>query len=273
MEEQKEEQKKLEINMNELRENKIFVATPMYGGMCAGIYTHSLIRMQNFFDKYGLYMTCSFMFNESLITRARNSMVRDFLKTDCTHLLFIDADMGFNYLDILAALAFGQDVTGIGYAKKALNWESVKRAVIKDPEIPAEELSRVAGKLVFNLLDGETKTDFTAPMEVKETGTGLMLIKRKVFEDMIEAYPQLAHTTGRETQEDSTPCYAFFDAGIDSKDSILGGDSNRYISEDYFFCRLWRKLGGKVFVLPWPVTEHYGSYSFKGDLLFMTQKT
>ena len=58
----------------------IFVATPMYGGMCAGFYTQSIIQLQKVFAEQGIDASFSFMFNESLITRARNGLVQNFLK-------------------------------------------------------------------------------------------------------------------------------------------------------------------------------------------------
>ena len=70
---------------------KCFIATPMYGGMCTGFYTQSLLKLQMGLQARGIPTAMSFMFNESLITRARNSLVHQFLKTDCTHLLFIEA--------------------------------------------------------------------------------------------------------------------------------------------------------------------------------------
>ncbi len=71
---------------------KIFLATPMYGGMCMGVFVQSLLDMSNVFSQQGIKLSCAFMFNESLITRARNNLVNQFLETDNTHLLFIDAD-------------------------------------------------------------------------------------------------------------------------------------------------------------------------------------
>jgi hypothetical protein len=70
---------------------RIFLATPMYGGMCTGVFVQSLLDMSNVLTSHGIKLSCAFMFNESLITRARNNLVSQFLETDNTHLLFIDS--------------------------------------------------------------------------------------------------------------------------------------------------------------------------------------
>jgi len=53
---------------------------------------------------------------------------------------------------------------------------------------------------------------------------------------------------------------------IDTKDSITGGGTERYLSEDYMFCQMWRKIGGQIFLCPWMKTQHVGSYAFTGDM-------
>ena len=95
----------LSIDVQELRKNKLFVATPMYGGQCNGLYMKACLDLQATCIQYGIECRFSFIFNESLITRARNYLVDEFLRSDCTHLLFIDADICYNPQDVLALLA------------------------------------------------------------------------------------------------------------------------------------------------------------------------
>ena len=83
---------------------KLFIASPMYGGLCYGYYAQSLMTLQNMLRDNRVDMACSFLFNESLIQRARNALVHGFLKTDFTHLMFIDADIHFNPADVLPML-------------------------------------------------------------------------------------------------------------------------------------------------------------------------
>ena len=61
--------------------------------------------------------------------------------------------------------------------------------------------------------------------------------------------------------------YAFFDTMIEP-------ETKRYLSEDYAFCRLWQKIGGKVYADIVSGLNHYGTYAFKGNVgtQFLPQK-
>ena len=106
------------------------IATPMYGGQCTGMYMKSCLDLQTTFQQYGITSRFSFIFNESLITRARNYLVDEFLRTDFTHLLFLDSDIHFNPQDIIAMMALDKDVIGAPYPKKSLNWGNIATAAI-----------------------------------------------------------------------------------------------------------------------------------------------
>ena len=80
----------IKIELEKLRQYKLFVATPMYGGQCAGMYNKSMCDLTTMCVKYGIEMRAYYLFNESLITRARNYCVDEFLRSDSTHMLFID---------------------------------------------------------------------------------------------------------------------------------------------------------------------------------------
>ena len=82
----------IEVKIEELRKKKIFVATPMYGGQCCGMYTKSSCDLATIATQYGMDVRFFYLFNESLITRARNYLVDEFLRSDYTHLMFIDSD-------------------------------------------------------------------------------------------------------------------------------------------------------------------------------------
>jgi hypothetical protein len=78
-------------------------------------------------SKYGIETKFSFLFNESLITRARNYLVDEFLRSGYTHMMFIDSDIHFNPQDIIALLALDKDVVGGPYPKKSINWKNIIR--------------------------------------------------------------------------------------------------------------------------------------------------
>jgi hypothetical protein len=259
----------IQVKVDELRKNKLFIATPMYGGMAHGLYVKSALDLTNIMNRYGIETKFSFLFNESLITRARNYLVDEFLRTDYTHMLFIDSDINFNAQDIIALMALDKDVIGGPYPKKSINWKNVIEAARKHPDLEPKELEKLVGEYVFNAVKGTKSFTVTEPLEVMEIGTGFMMIKRDVFDKMKESYPQIHYRpdhVGQKNFDGSRYIHAFFDTVIDTKDSITGGGSDRYLSEDYMFCQMWRKIGGQIFLCPWMKTQHVGTYAFTGDM-------
>jgi hypothetical protein len=253
----------ISIKKEELQTKKLFVATPMYGGMNHGLYMKACLDLQSICIQYGVQVKFSFLFNESLITRARNYLVDEFLnRSDCTHLLFIDSDINFNPQDVIALLAFDKEVSGGPYPKKAIKWKSVKTAVTKNPNIEPELLAQVTGDYVFNPVKGTAQFNVSEPLEVLEIGTGFMMVKREVFPKFEAAYPELKYRpdhVGQANFDGTRYIHAYFDTVIDKV-------SERYLSEDYMFCQWWRNIGGQIWLCPWMKTEHIGTFHFKGDM-------
>jgi hypothetical protein len=222
----------------------------------------SCLDLQTIFQQYGIPSRFSFIFNESLITRARNYLVDEFLRTDFTHLLFIDADIHFNPQDIIAMLALDKDVIGAPYPKKAINWGNVALAARTHPELDPKELEAVVGDYVFNVVKGTEKFQVSEPLEVMEIGTGYFLVKREVFPKFAEAYPQLRYKpdhVGQKNFDGSRYIHAYFDTVIDPQ-------SERYLSEDYMFCQWYRAIGGHIWLCPWVQTQHVGTFAFTGNM-------
>ena len=266
----------IQIKVDELRKNKLFIATPMYGGMAHGLYMKSALDLQTTMSKYGVETKFSFLFNESLITRARNYLVDEFLRSGFTHLLFIDSDIHYNPQDVLALLALDKDVIGGPYPKKSINWGNVAHAARNNPDLPPKELETLVGEYVFNVVKGTSQFQVTEPLEVMEIGTGYMLIKRQVFEKMEKEYTFLRYKPdhiGQANFDGTRYIHAFFDTVIDTKDSPTGGGSERYLSEDYMFCQMWRKMGGQIYLCPWMKTQHIGTYAFSGNMPAVAQFT
>jgi len=111
--------------------NKIVIATPMYGGQCTGLFTKSLITLLGLLQANGYEPVFLDLYNESLITRARNTLTEAFLRTDATHLLFIDADQGFDAMGILQMIKEDVEVIGAAVPMKGISWERVKNAVLQ----------------------------------------------------------------------------------------------------------------------------------------------
>jgi len=261
---------------------KLFIASPMYGGMGHGLFLMSCLGIQTVMNSHGVETKFSFLFNESLITRARNHLVDEFLRSGCTHLLFLDADIQVNPFDVTVLMALEKDLIGGPYPKKGINWDAVACAARKNPEMPPQELENLVGNFVFNIDKdsdvgkGKKKLLIYEPTEVMEIGTGFMMIKREVFEKMNESSSNMRYKPDHLDKKDLKGreyVTAYFDTVIDKKESITGGGTERYLSEDYMFCGMWRKLGGKVILCPWMKTKHVGTYPFIGDLAAVAMAT
>jgi hypothetical protein len=266
----------IKVELEKLRKNKLFVATPMYGGMAHGLYIKSSLDLQTTMNKYGIETKFSFLFNESLITRARNYLVDEFLRSDHTHLLFIDSDIHYNPQDVLALMALDKDVIGGPYPKKSMNWGNIAQAARANPNMDPKELEQLVGEYVFNVVKGTKQFSVTEPLEVMEIGTGFMMVKREVFERMEKEYPTIKYKPdhiGQANFDGTRYIHAYFDTVIDTKDSITGGGSERYLSEDYMFCQMWRKMGGQIYLCPWMKTQHIGTYAFSGNMPAVAQYT
>lgn len=258
----------IEVPFEELRKRKIFIGVPMYGGQCTGIFAHSIAQLNALAVQYGITVKLYFLYNESLITRGRNYCVDEFLRSDCTHLMFIDSDIAFDPNDVFTLLALQgdeseYDVIAGPYPKKTISWEKIKVAVDKgyadnDPTV----LEKYVGDYVFNLAGDKTSFNLAEPVEVLEAGTGFMMIRRETFNKYLEAYPEILYKPDHVRTkhfDGSREIGAYFDCIIDP-------ESKRYLSEDYMFCQNVRKAGMKVWLCPWMKLAHMGSYIFGGSL-------
>lgn len=261
---------KLEWPTAQLQKCKLMIATPMYGGQCTGTFTKAMMDLAKMLNEAKIPYDVYFLFNESLITRARNYCVDAFMRTDFTHLMFIDADIGFTARDVVALLGLSMnpaspyDIIGGPYPKKTISWEKVKVAVDKgkadeDPNM----LERYVGDYVFNPKSGTGQIALAEPCEVLEIGTGFMMIRRNTFEKFAEAFPQYWYRPDhvRTKEFDGTrKIMQYFQAEIDPK-------SERYLSEDYWFTQKCQEIGLGTWLCPWMSMTHMGSYLFGGSLI------
>lgn len=259
----------IKVPISELQKYKLMIATPMYGGSCLGMYTRSMIDLSALCTRYGIGLQVYYLFNESLIQRARNYCCDEFMRSDCTHLMFIDADIGFDANDVIALLAVQisnpdiYDVITAAYPKKCISWEKIKLAVDRGfaDEDPTQ-LERFVGDYVFNPKAGVSEIPINKPVEVMEAGTGFMMIPKKTFANFAKAYPEQFYKPDHvrtEHFDGSREICAFFDC-------IIEPESKRYLSEDYMFCQHVIKMGGKIWLCPWMKLSHTGSMVFGGSL-------
>jgi len=257
-----------EIDIQKLRSKKLFVATPMYGGQCHGSYTKAITDLMILCTKYGIEAKLFFIFNESLVQRARNYLTDEFVRSGMDYMIFIDSDIHFEAQDVLVMMHFAatrddMDVVCGPYPKKAISWEKIKVAVDKGyADQNPNNLEEFVGDFVFNPADGVTQFRVDEPVEVKESGTGFMLITRTALEKYDAAFPKQSYKPDHvrtENFDGSREIMAYFDC-------VICPDTKRYLSEDYMFCQWMRKAGGKVWLLPWMRLKHAGSYIFGGSL-------
>ena len=266
----------MEINIpiEDLRKRKLFLATPMYGGACAGMFTKSIADLSALCTNYGIPLQLYFLFNESLITRARNYCVDEFMRSEAEHLMFIDSDIGFNPHDVIALMALQAqepdkyNIIGGPYPKKCISWEKIKLAVDKGlaDEDPGN-LDKYVGDYVFNPKQNTGSIAIGEPCEVLEIGTGFMMITKDACKKFVEAYPQYSYRPDHvrtEAFDGSREIMQFFQAEIDPK-------SKRYLSEDYWFCQKVQEIGLATWFCPWMRLQHVGSYIFGGSLADLAQ--
>ena len=266
----------IKVPIEKLRERRLFFAAPMYGGQCAGMFARSVADLSALCTHYGIQIRFYFLFNESLITRARNYCADEFLRSGDTHMMFVDSDIGFNANDVIALLALQSenenddkyDVIAGPYPKKCISWEKIKTAVDKGfADEDPQNLEKYVGDYVFNPANGTGQIPLGEPVEVLEAGTGFMMIRRQTFEKFAAAYPQQLYTPDHvrtEHFDGSRQIMAYFDTPICP-------DTNRYLSEDYMFCQWTRKAGMHVWFCPWMQLQHVGMYVFGGSLVDLAQ--
>jgi hypothetical protein len=218
-----------------LRASRLHVCIPMYGGLCHDSVFQGMMGLMHMATRLGISLSVETMRNESLVPRARNNMVAGFIgRPEATHLLFLDADIGFQPVDVFKLLCADVDVVGGLYPMKTLPLRYVCNAV--------------AG----GVRDGSL-------VEVRHVGTGFLLVKRHVIERLQAAHPELKYkdNVGYGAQHEPH-MYALFDTSVDA--------SGNYLSEDWTFCERWRALGGRVFARTDVRLDHHGTYCFGGDL-------
>jgi len=221
----------VQVNVDFLRTTKVHIAMPCYGGMLTESTFMSFIKWANTARQLGIDWTLETMVNESLISRARNTLTAKFLEQEgATHLMFIDADIGWEPWHLLVLLNRDVDVIGGLYPMKTM---------------PI--------KWVVNGFEG-AEEGADGFQEVSKAGTGFLLMKRHVFEKL-KTHPAVKpykNDIGLDPKYDQH-LKTYFDTAV---------RQNRYYSEDWTFCENWRDIAGKVYVDKRILLRHSGSYVF-----------
>lgn len=225
------QQNQVQVNIDYLKTTRVHICMPCYGGMLTESTFMSYIKWSNTARQLGIDWTMETMTNESLISRARNTLTAKFLHNkESTHLMFIDADIGWEPWHLLVMLNRDVDVIGGLYPMKSL---PVKWCV--------------------NGFEGAEEGP-DGLQEVSKTGTGFLLIKRHVFEKLNEHPATKPFMNDIGLPAELNPYMkTYFDTAV---------RENRYYSEDWTFCENWRDLGGRVWVDKRVLLKHTGTYVF-----------
>jgi len=245
--------------------SSVHIVTPMYGGLCYGGYTIGLLDTLDKLKDLEITMHYSELGNESLITRGRNRLVNQFLRTDSEYLIFIDADIIFKAEDVLKLIFAEKEIICGLYPRKNIDWESVRKAANNGEK----NLEDYSCSFVANPKNLDWSTPFEGIVPIEEGGTGFMCIHRSVFEKLsplVSEYRECTVTRNEEHSKrpDGSDVWPltknFFDVSI--------AEDGLYLSEDYHFCRLWNSIGGTVYADTSINLKHVGTHVFSGSLSY-----
>jgi len=237
----------------------LVIGTPCYGRQVTDLYAGSLLKLQMACFHKGIRLQVQMKGSDALITRARQNIVADFLSNeDSTHLLFIDADIGFEPEQVFRLLDFDKDITAAVYPIKRLDWQKISRlAEAKRTPLETAALSYMiefAGNERIQVINGFAKVHYA--------GTGFLMIRRSALLAMIDHYPELRYDHDHkpdDKQAGSPYRSALFNCLIDEATKV-------YLSEDFSFCKRWTDMGGEIWADLESRLTHVGTLSFRGDL-------
>lgn len=216
---------------------KILIATPAYGGLVYSKYTESLVYTCFMLKMMNVDFEIKYI-NNQIVTRARNMCSSIFLEdASFTHMLFIDADVVWNPMDVKKLIMHDKEcVIGV-YPNKHYRWEGEK--LVLDP-------SSVLGEL------GEERKEEL--VRVKYGATGFMLLARNALERIKEKVDTfyLPGSKGKEIK-----LYNFFDCKVVNHD---------YLTEDYYFSHLFNESRGEIYADMTINLKHMGTHEY-GSLL------
>jgi hypothetical protein len=227
--------------------------------MVTDLYAGSLLKLQTACQQRDIRLQVQMLGSDALITRARQNIVADFLANEAaTHLLFIDADIGFEPDQVFRLLEFDADVAAAIYPIKRMDWKKVSAAV----EARRASIDAAALSYLIEFTNPDQIAVNRGFAQVQFAGTGFLMIQRHVLLAMTERYPELRYRHDHKPDDKlagSQFRYALFNCMIDE-------GSGTYLSEDFSFCKRWTDMGGKIWADLQSRLTHVGTVNFRGDL-------
>lgn len=242
----------------------LIVATPCYGGLVTAAYTSSMLQLQDECRRRGVRFAYTLQGGDALVTRARANLMTQFLESDGTHLLFIDADIGFTPAQALRLLDFDGDFVAASYPLKSIDWEKVGREMAAGAK-PGE----AAGLNYVGVLEDAEKLERRGGFaRAKYVGNGFLMVKRDALLRLCAAHPELRYKNlhVRDGGAVESPFrVALFETMIDP-------ETKAYLPEDYAFCWRFRRIGGEIWLDMQSALTHFGTVAFHGDMTLKGRK-
>ena len=256
----------IKINREKLAGKSLMLATPMYGGNCKGEFARCVMQLATLMQSLDLPFETRFIYNASLIGRGRNDLTHVFLQSNFTHMIFIDADIVFDPMDVLACLSEDKELIGGPYPMKDIDWPWVRDLILAKPDITEDDLQHLSRMYHFNYSPNQGTYDAAEFLEVLNVSTGFMLIARSVFDKIAGKWPNETYASNYSKdllRGVKRTVYNYFACPV---------EDNELLSEDYFFCKRWRETGGKIWLAPWMKMQHIGDYTYGGCGLVTTAR-
>ena len=237
---------------------RIFVATPVHSEVSIHYFKASLeFQKECFVRKIPVMFQ---VMKSSLVTQGRQLCVSGFMESECTHLLFIDSDISFNFKMIERMLNYNKEICLVPYPIKGQDTNKVRDRILAGSKLDPLLLGNQYTMSVEDPKNVKVDNGF---IEVVRGPAGCMLIKREVIEKLIEKYPD--YTIKQHTLIDGKLVtrnfmYNFFDTYWNPNDKT-------YTGEDFWFCKLCRDIGIKIYALVDEYISHHGEYSYTGRLV------
>ncbi|AMK19337.1 hypothetical protein [Sphingobium sp. MI1205] len=217
-------------------EIRLMIATHTHGSVTPA-YAQSLALTAAALAAHGVPHVVV-LFEDSLVDRGRDRAAAAMLEGGFTHLLFIDADIEFRPHDVIRLLADDKDLV-VGAYKKKNERDEYAISFLPDAAATLEQCPD------------------TGTVKIARAGTGFMMIRRTVFEQLRYAMPEL-HYVDHSTLTGSRPMVAYFEHIV--------RDGRRW-SEDYTFCERWRAIGGDIWLDTAITLGHWGPHVWRGSIL------
>jgi hypothetical protein len=236
----------------------IFVATPVHSDVSIHYFKACLeFQKECFVRKIPVMFQ---VMKSSLVTQGRQLCVSGFMESSCTHMLFIDSDISFNYKMIERMINYDKEICLVPYPIKGTDHDKVKARILAGETLSPHLLGNQYTMSVPDPTNVKVTDGF---IKVERGPAGCMLIKKEVIHKLIKEYPEFTinqHTLIDGKLVTRNHMYNFFD-------TYWNKDDKTYTGEDFYFCKLCKHAGIKMYALVDEYISHHGEYSYTGRLL------